>query len=187
VATAVSTPLPRRFPGDPCSALPAHQRLGTPLFMPLLGLLSALVGDALYDLAVSNGRESSKRIKFPDFLKAGLGASYRRDRSFSFRISRFGLSSHCSAPCGPTLVGHHLLLIGVKVLATSITLGSGGSGGTFAPALLLVSMAGGAFGSAVHWLLPGVTALPGGVQHRRHGRSSEWNPPWSSECHPDPL
>jgi CIC family chloride channel protein len=54
-----------------------------------------------------------------------------------------------------------LFLIAFKILATSITLGSGGSGGTFAPALLLGSMVGGVFGSAVHWLLPDVTASPG--------------------------
>jgi len=54
-----------------------------------------------------------------------------------------------------------LLLIAFKILATSSTLGSGGAGGTFAPALLLGSMAGGVFGSAAHWLLPGVAASPG--------------------------
>ena len=49
----------------------------------------------------------------------------------------------------------------VKILTTSITLGSGGSGGVFAPSLFIGAMTGGAFGSLVHWLWPGHTAPPG--------------------------
>jgi CIC family chloride channel protein len=52
-------------------------------------------------------------------------------------------------------------LIGLKILATSVTLGSGGSGGIFAPSLFLGAMAGGAFGIGVHALFPAVTAHPG--------------------------
>jgi CIC family chloride channel protein len=53
-----------------------------------------------------------------------------------------------------------LLVIG-KILATSITIGSGGSGGIFAPSLFIGSMAGGFFGGIVHQLFPAVTASPG--------------------------
>jgi CIC family chloride channel protein len=54
-----------------------------------------------------------------------------------------------------------LALVGIKILATSLTLGSGGSGGIFAPSLFLGAMAGGAFGMLVGQLFPGVTAQPG--------------------------
>ena len=53
------------------------------------------------------------------------------------------------------------LLLVVKLLATSITLGSGGSGGVFAPALFLGAMLGGSFGAVAHNLFPAVTAMPG--------------------------
>jgi CIC family chloride channel protein len=52
-------------------------------------------------------------------------------------------------------------LLVVKVFATSITLGSGGSGGVFAPSLFLGAMLGGAFGVAVNDLFPDVTAPSG--------------------------
>jgi CIC family chloride channel protein len=52
-------------------------------------------------------------------------------------------------------------LILIKILATSITIGSGGSGGIFAPSLFLGAMAGGFFGSVVHSIFPSVTASPG--------------------------
>jgi CIC family chloride channel protein len=54
-----------------------------------------------------------------------------------------------------------LLLVPAKILATSLTLGSGGSGGVFAPCLFVGAMLGGAFGHIVHWFFPAFTALSG--------------------------
>jgi CIC family chloride channel protein len=54
-----------------------------------------------------------------------------------------------------------LALGGLKILATSFTLGSGNSGGVFAPALFTGAMLGEAFGEMAHRLLPGLTAVPG--------------------------
>jgi CIC family chloride channel protein len=52
-------------------------------------------------------------------------------------------------------------LAGGKIVATSLTLGSGGVGGTFAPSLYIGTMLGGGFGALTHRWLPGVTADPG--------------------------
>ena len=54
-----------------------------------------------------------------------------------------------------------LILIGVKILATSITLGAGGSGGVFAPSLFIGAMVGGAFGTLVMTLFPAFTTSSG--------------------------
>ncbi|MFQ6111861.1 MAG: chloride channel protein, partial [Nitrospinota bacterium] len=55
-----------------------------------------------------------------------------------------------------------LLALGlVKVFATSVTLGSGGSGGIFAPSLFIGAMIGGLFGTIVHGLFPEITASSG--------------------------
>jgi CIC family chloride channel protein len=54
-----------------------------------------------------------------------------------------------------------LALTGLKILATSLTIGSGGSGGVFAPSLFIGSMFGGAFGHVIHDLFPTITAAPG--------------------------
>jgi CIC family chloride channel protein len=53
------------------------------------------------------------------------------------------------------------LLIFLKVTATSVTLGSGGSGGVFAPSLFIGAMAGGFFGSVMHQMFPAATASSG--------------------------
>lgn len=56
-----------------------------------------------------------------------------------------------------------MLLIGLgKILATSMTIGSGMSGGMFAPALFVGGMSGGVVGYTAHALLPSVVTQPGG-------------------------
>jgi CIC family chloride channel protein len=52
-------------------------------------------------------------------------------------------------------------LIFARIAATSLTLGSGFSGGVFAPALFIGAMLGGSYGKIMHWLFPSVTALSG--------------------------
>ena len=52
-------------------------------------------------------------------------------------------------------------LVVAKILATSITIGSGGSGGVFAPSLFLGAMSGGVVGSIVEAYFPGATASSG--------------------------
>jgi CIC family chloride channel protein len=49
----------------------------------------------------------------------------------------------------------------LKLVATALTLGSGGSGGTFFPMTVMGALAGGAFGEVLGMLLPGVTAPSG--------------------------
>ena len=52
-------------------------------------------------------------------------------------------------------------LILIKIVAVSITIGSGGSGGIFAPSLFIGAMLGGGVGSIVHLLWPASSAGPG--------------------------
>jgi len=54
-----------------------------------------------------------------------------------------------------------LALVVVKLLATSVTLGSGGSGGVFAPSLFLGAMVGGAIGLLANMWFPSVTEVSG--------------------------
>ncbi len=49
----------------------------------------------------------------------------------------------------------------MKLFATSVTIGSGGSGGVFAPSLFLGATLGGLVGNIVHMLFPEYTAPPG--------------------------
>lgn len=49
-----------------------------------------------------------------------------------------------------------LLLCGLKLATTCLTLGSGGSGGVFSPALFMGATLGSAFAHVAQWLLPGI-------------------------------
>lgn len=53
------------------------------------------------------------------------------------------------------------LLVILKMVATSITLGSGNVGGVFAPALFIGAMIGAVFGWGVKFLFPGMVVQPG--------------------------
>ena len=54
-----------------------------------------------------------------------------------------------------------MLILGIlKMLATSNTVGSGGSGGIFSPSLFIGAMFGGAFGIFLHALFPGIIHQP---------------------------
>ena len=54
-----------------------------------------------------------------------------------------------------------LCLFAMEMLANCATLGSGGSGGVFAPGLYMGAMLGGAFGAVVHFVYPDWTATSG--------------------------
>ncbi len=53
------------------------------------------------------------------------------------------------------------LLLAGKMLATSLTIGIGGSGGVFAPSLFMGAMFGSAFGLTLHHVVPGVVGPAG--------------------------
>ncbi|MCU0594764.1 MAG: chloride channel protein [Desulfobacterota bacterium] len=164
ISSVVATVVSRHFLGNfPAILVPPYQLVSAwelPLYA-LLGLLSALVA-ALFTTSLYRTEEIFQKMRFPDVLKAGLGGLLTGLIALLFpHVLGTGFPAIDLALAGQLSWVTMLLLIGFKILATSITLGSGGSGGTFAPALLLGSMAGGAFGNAVHWLLPEVTASPG--------------------------
>jgi CIC family chloride channel protein len=53
-----------------------------------------------------------------------------------------------------------LVLCFAKIVATSLTISSGGSGGVFAPSLFIGAMLGGAFGKICHAFAPGIVDKP---------------------------
>jgi CIC family chloride channel protein len=66
-----------------------------------------------------------------------------------------------SAVGGRYALGFLLLLLVGKMVACSLTIGIGGSGGVFAPSLFVGAMFGAAFGTVAHDLLPGSAGAAG--------------------------
>jgi CIC family chloride channel protein len=65
------------------------------------------------------------------------------------------------AVAGHYVVALVLVLLVGKIVATSLTIAIGGSGGVFAPSLFIGAMLGSAFGQSAHAILPSLTAPSG--------------------------
>jgi len=72
-----------------------------------------------------------------------------------------GLDGIDKALAGEFATGALVLLIVGKILATSLTLGSGGSGGVFSPSLLIGAVLGAAFGNVVGQVFPDAASPAG--------------------------
>ena len=92
---------------------------------------------------------------YPDLLGVGYGAGYSVGGVF---VEHGGVDK---ALLGELSLGLLLTLGLLKIAATSLTIGSGGSGGIFSPSLFIGSMLGGAFGEIIHRLFPTSTASVG--------------------------
>jgi CIC family chloride channel protein len=66
-----------------------------------------------------------------------------------------------SALASKLALGTALVLLALKLIATSLTLGSGGSGGVFAPSLFMGAMLGTAFDLSIRAIFPNIPAPPG--------------------------
>jgi CIC family chloride channel protein len=136
-----------------------------------LGLFTGLLAFAFVRmLHASEGYFSGH---FPGRLSAWLG-----QRNLPTRAAIGGLCTGFMAMANPVVwgSGHDvvnlaavgklglwflLMACALKIVATAVTIGSGGSGGTFFPAAAFGAMAGGAFGDIAHRLFPNATAPSG--------------------------
>jgi CIC family chloride channel protein len=131
-------------------------------------LLYAVLGVAAASVALAFTRILYKfedifdAWRFPEYLKPVIGGLGIGIMGLYFPdLFGVGYEAIGQALLGEMLVGTVLLLLILKVIATSLTIGSGGSGGVFAPSLFVGSMLGAAYGAVVHQWLPTLTAVPG--------------------------
>jgi chloride channel protein, CIC family len=100
--------------------------------------------------------------KWPLPLKAALGGLLVGGLSL-IHPAVWGTGHHFTNVAAAGKLGFTFLLTAclLKLVATAITIGSGGSGGTFFPATVIGAMAGGAFGELLHRAAPSITAPSG--------------------------
>jgi CIC family chloride channel protein len=165
IISAVSaTAISRHYLGDiPAFILPEYV-LHSPMEFPLyaiLGILCAAVAVG-FTLFLYRTEDFWDAIKFPEYLKAVLGGLIMGSMGLVFpQILGVGYGAIDLALMVKMSWWFMGLLVLLKILATSITIGSGGSGGIFAPSLFIGAMAGGAFGTVVHQIFPSVALSPG--------------------------
>jgi chloride channel protein, CIC family len=164
IAAVTSSIIGRAFIGDiPAFHVPPYA-LVSPwelLFYTLLGLLAALVGAAFIYLLYRT-EDLFDAWHFPEYIKPAVGGLGVGIVGFyAPEVFGVGYETIEEALHGEIVTAVMMALVIAKLSATSLTLGSGGSGGVFAPSLFLGSVLGGSFGKLVHQWMPSVTASSG--------------------------
>jgi chloride channel protein, CIC family len=157
VASVVATAVSREFLGDtpafPVPGFAIHGAQDLPLYI-LLGLLVGLVG-VVYVRTLYASEEAFERLPVPEWIKPAIGGLGLGLLLVVFpQVYGVGYGSMVSILDGGMVWQLMALLVVVKLVAVNLTLGSGFSGGIFAPALFLGGMLGGAFGSLLQKVYP---------------------------------
>jgi CIC family chloride channel protein len=166
VASVIAAVISRAvFGNHPAFPIPVEYSYGLTrevfVFFPLLGVVTG--GVAALFVRVFFGVESLvKRISLPRWLIPWLGGALVGVLVVFSRGLLVGyghLAVHLEVFGRMPWYALGLLALG-SILATSITLNSGGSGGLFTPSLYVGAATGGAFGVALAQLLPNVAIRP---------------------------
>jgi CIC family chloride channel protein len=155
----------RSFLGDKAVfQIASGYRLVSPWEIPLylgLGALAGLVA-VLFIKTLYYTEDRFEEAKLPGYLKPAIGGfALGALAIISRQILADGYAGITLALAGGLALPLVALLIFLKIAATSLTLGSGNSGGIFAPSLFTGAMLGQAFGGVMNILFPGATAPPG--------------------------
>jgi len=158
-ATMVSWGFFGSAPLYPVPLVPAPSLLALPLFA-LLGALIAWTG-VVFRGGVELSESVFKKIRLPLEARAGLGGLVVGLLAWwipeVWGNGYDGVREVLAATVAPAVL---LPLLITKILATSSSLGSGGSGGVFTPALLIGAAGGAVFGLGTATLLPGLHVAP---------------------------
>ncbi|MBW1715964.1 MAG: chloride channel protein [Deltaproteobacteria bacterium] len=164
VASVIATAVSRHYLGNfPAFAVPPYALLhhSELLLYLILGVFAGVVAYAFIRLLYGM-EDFFERWKLPEFTKPAIGGAIVGCIGIFFpQIFGVGYESITQVLRGELL---GIVLVGLliaKILATSITIGSGSSGGIFAPSLFMGAVLGGVFGQIVHTLFPFTTASPG--------------------------
>jgi len=164
LAAVMATTISRHYFGTlPSFIVPAYSlQSNWEIFIyPFLGVLAGLVS-ILFVTTLYKCEDIFEKMPLPNYLKGGLGGLLlglmltHWPQVFGVGYGAINVALTSQLPL--TLL---LMLALLKIFATSITLGSGGSGGIFAPSLFVGAMTGSFFGTLVHQLFPAITAGPG--------------------------
>lgn len=163
-AAVSSAAIVRLFLGNfPAFQVPAYASVSNwELLMYLgLGILAAFAA-LLFVRSLYAAEDLFDKWSFPAWLKPPVaGVAIGLIGHFFPQVFGTGFPAMTEVLRGGFGLGLLIALVFARVAATSLTLGSGFSGGVFAPALFIGAMLGGAYGRVMHSLFPSVTAGSG--------------------------
>lgn len=164
ISSVIATVVSRHFLGDfPAFEVPKYHLVSPLELIPyaLLGLLAGAVA-LLFTKTLYSLEDFFDNLKLNGVIKTMIGGLLIGCMGvFVPHIYGVGYDTMNAALLGHLSWSIMLMLIFAKIVATSISLGSGGSGGIFAPSLFLGTMTGGFFGALVHMIMPEYSASSG--------------------------
>ena len=165
VSSVVATAVSHHFMGNAAAfSIGAKYMMVSPFELAthsVLGLAAGLAA-VVFIYAVYRSEDLFEKLHFPCIFKPALGGLLLGGIGLAFpHVFGVGYETIERVLNEEFAWDLLILLLAAKMAATSITLGSGGSGGIFAPSLLLGAVLGGLLGHGFHKLLPDLTAGPG--------------------------
>ncbi len=165
ISSAMATVVSRSYYGEnPAFPIPEFHLVNPLAEIPLyliMGLLMGLVA-VLHIYVFYEVRDRFAAWSINTHIKPIIGALIIGMLGMFFpQVMGDGYHYIKEVLAGDSVLWVMALLIFLKIFATAVTLGAGGSGGVFAPALFIGAVIGGAYGTLVHHLFPAVTASSG--------------------------
>ncbi|MFQ5699439.1 MAG: chloride channel protein [Myxococcota bacterium] len=164
ISSVVATVASRYFLGNhPAFQVPDYELVSPFELGPYMiaGAIAGLIGVA-FIRALALAEDSFEAIRIPEATKAGVGGAC---------VGMIGIAAPQVLGVGYESIGAMLtgglpvftlaLIVVAKLAATSLTIGSGGSGGIFAPSLFMGAALGGLLGTPLGDLFPGMVGSPG--------------------------
>lgn len=166
IATVISNSLLREvadFPALSSGAFTFH--LKSAYEIPLYLAMALLIGAAgvLFMYLLEGFETAFERVRMPGYLKPMLGGLLLACLALYFpQLHGFSNYTTINAVFEGQYLWYLIALFGLlKMVSTSLTLGSGGTGGVFAPCLFIGAMLGNTYGYFAHRLFPQATATSG--------------------------
>jgi CIC family chloride channel protein len=164
VSAVMAASISRFFLGDiPAFIVPAYplHNLWELLLYAALGILSGIFA-MIFIRTLYKFEDLCDMVKtVPEYLKPALGGLIIGAIGFFYpQIFGVGYETIELALTGKIVLSMTALLLLLKLLATSITIGSGGSGGVFAPGLYMGAMLGATMGTVFNYFWPEIAITP---------------------------
>ncbi len=157
ISSVISTIVARHFEGNLVAFMVPPYSLNSPFeLLPytFLGLVAGLVA-VLFIVTLYYFEDLFENSPIPEYVQPLIGGFVVGVMGIYFPyIYGVGYESINGALHNQWPLYILLMMIPMKILATSVTLGSGGSGGVFAPSLFLGAATGGAVGVITHYIFP---------------------------------
>ena len=164
ISSVVATVISRHFLGDvPAFVVPEYYlnsawELG---IYAVLGVVAAVVSLGFIRFLYL-AEDAADRLSIPPWIVPALGGAAVGCIGLAYpQVFGVGYETIEHALRGDLALGLLGVLLLLKILATSVTIGSGGSGGVFAPSLFIGAMTGGTVGTLAHLWVPEVAVVPG--------------------------